>query len=152
VRPARRKEWGPREAAGVPDNLILFDGICVFCSRWVAFVIARDSEAQFRFISIQSEGGRGLAEMLAIDPDDPETNAVVRGGVAYMKSDAALKVLGSLPGWRWIGIGWLFPKLLRDWAYDRIAGNRYRIFGRFDACMVPAPEMRARFLERLPAG
>jgi predicted DCC family thiol-disulfide oxidoreductase YuxK len=138
--------------AGVPDGLILFDGVCVFCSRWVAFVIARDSQARFRFLPIQSEGGRTLANRLGIDPGDPETNAAVLDGVSYLKSDAALMVLGALPGWRWVRIGWVFPKMLRDWAYDRVAGNRYRIFGRLDQCMVPAPEVRARFLERLPAG
>jgi predicted DCC family thiol-disulfide oxidoreductase YuxK len=149
---ADRRTWAPQAVGSVLDGLILFDGVCGFCSRWVRFVISRDREAKFRFLAIQTEGGRALAERLAIDPDDPETNAVVLGGVAYTKSDAALMVLRALPGWRWVGIGLTFPKPLRDWAYDRIAENRYRIFGRFDACMVAPPDVRSRFVESPPAG
>jgi predicted DCC family thiol-disulfide oxidoreductase YuxK len=147
---ARTGTWAPRPIAGIPSGVILFDGVCVFCSRWVAFVIARDRAKTFRFLPIQSEGGRRLAERIGVTPDDPETNAVVLDGVAYLKSDAALMVLARLPGWSWARLGWAFPKALRDWTYDRIAKNRYRIFGRLDACMVPGPEVRDRFLDRLP--
>ena len=66
-----------------------------------------------------------------------------------MKSDAALMVLRRLPRWRWVGIAWLCPKAIRDFVYDRIARNRYRIFGKLDACMVPAPDVRMRFVDRL---
>lgn len=134
----------------MPDGLILFDGVCVFCSRWVAFVIERDRQAAFRFVPMQCESGGRLAEALGISAADPQTNAVVLDGVAYFKSDAALMVLASLPRWQWTRIGWLFPKRLRDWVYDRIAKSRYRVFGRFDTCMVPTPDVRARFIDRLP--
>lgn len=147
----RGGRWGPRPVTGVPDGLILFDGVCVFCSRWVAFVIARDREAAFRFMPIQSDGGRALAAKLGIDAEDPETNAVVIDGIAHCKSDAALEVLARLPGWSWTRLCRLAPRPLRDWLYDRIARNRYRIFGRREACMVPSPDVRARFLDRLPA-
>jgi predicted DCC family thiol-disulfide oxidoreductase YuxK len=143
--------WMPRPVSGVPSGVILFDGVCVFCSRWVTFVIARDRAKTFRFLPIQNEDGRRLAERIGITPDDPETNAVVLDGVAYLKSDAALMVLARLPDWSWTRLGWAFPKGLRDWTYDRIANNRYRIFGRLDACMVPSPEVRGRFLDRLPS-
>ena len=80
--------------------MILYDGVCIFCSRWVRFVATRDTAHRFRFTAIQSPYGTRLAQAFGIDPDDPDTNAVVHGGVAYFKSDAALTVLGSLPGWR----------------------------------------------------
>jgi predicted DCC family thiol-disulfide oxidoreductase YuxK len=143
-------KWIPIRVGGVPDGLILFDGLCVFCSRWVRFVIARDGEARFSFLPIQGEAGRALAMRLRIDPGNPETNAVVLGGLAYFKSDAALMVLAQLPRWGWVRIAWVAPKVIRDWVYDRIARNRYRIFGRLDACMVPEPKIRARFPECLP--
>ncbi len=76
------KRWTSTPVQGVASGLILFDGVCVFCSRWVAFVIRRDSAERFRFLPIQSEGGRILAARLGIDPDDPETNAVVLDGFA----------------------------------------------------------------------
>jgi predicted DCC family thiol-disulfide oxidoreductase YuxK len=138
----------PTEAA--PDGLILFDGVCVFCSRWVRFVIERDTAEAFICLPIQSEDGRGLAARFAIDPDAPQTNAAIIDGVAYFKSDAALMVLARLPGWRWVKAGWLCPTLVRDFVYDRIAKNRYRIFGRYDSCIVPGPEFRSRVLDRLP--
>ena len=81
------------------DDVILYDGVCVFCSRWIRFVATRDVAHRFRFTAIQSDYGTRLAQAFGIDPGDPDTNAVIHGGVAYFKSDAALTVLGALPGW-----------------------------------------------------
>ena len=89
--------WSPQPAPDEPDGLILFDGVCVFCSRWVRFVLRLDRERRFRFLPIQSERGRTLAVRHGINPDAPETNAVVSGGRMFFKSDAALVVLGRLP-------------------------------------------------------
>ena len=138
--------WSPQPAPDEPDGLILFDGVCVFCSRWVRFVIDRDPGRRFRFVAIQSEPGRVMAARFGIDPEAPQTNAVVWGGRIFFKSDAALTVLGKLAATR--PLGWLkvVPKLLRDPVYDLIARNRYRIFGRTDACMIPSAEDRSRFL------
>ena len=83
------------------DDVILYDGVCIFCSRWVRFVATRDTASRFRFTAIQSSYGTRLAQAFGIDADDPDTNAVVHGGVAYYKSDAALTVLSHLPRWRW---------------------------------------------------
>lgn len=139
--------WDSKPIDGVPSGLIVFDGVCVFCSRWVNFVIARDAAEKFRFLAIQSAAGARLANALGINPAEPETNAVVLDGVAWFKSDAALMVLRTLPGWGWVRAAWLCPKPIRDFVYDRIAKNRYRIFGRTDACMVPAPDIRRRFVD-----
>jgi predicted DCC family thiol-disulfide oxidoreductase YuxK len=129
------------------DDVILFDGVCVFCSRWVRFVADRDTQKRFRFTTIQSTYGARLAEVLGIDASDPDTNAVIHGGIAYKKSDGALTVLSNLPGWRFARLGFAVPKPLRDAVYNLIARNRYRIFGKFDACIVPQPDLRARVLE-----
>jgi predicted DCC family thiol-disulfide oxidoreductase YuxK len=137
--------WASRPIEDVPDGLILFDGVCVFCSRWVRFVLRHDTARQFRFMTIQSEPGRGLAERLGIDADAPETNAVILDSRVWFKSDAALKVLQAMPATRALGAGRMAPKELRDPLYDLIAGNRYRIFGKTDVCMVPDPADRDRF-------
>jgi predicted DCC family thiol-disulfide oxidoreductase YuxK len=129
------------------DDVILYDGVCVFCSRWVRFVIARNAQRRFRFTPIQSDYGTRLAQAFGIDPADPDTNAVIHGGVAYFKSDAALTVLSSLPGWRWVRVLFWMPKPLRDVVYNLVARNRYRIFGKYDRCFVPDAEMRARVME-----
>ena len=138
--------WSPQPAPDEPDGLILFDGVCVFCSRWVRFVIDRDPERRFSFLAIQSGRGRALAERFGIDPEAPQTNAVFLDGRIVFKSDAALTVLGALAATRPLGRLKVVPHWLRDPAYDLIARNRYRLFGRTDACMVPTPEERARFL------
>ncbi|HKS18548.1 MAG TPA: thiol-disulfide oxidoreductase DCC family protein [Bradyrhizobium sp.] len=129
------------------DDVILYDGVCVFCSRWVRFVATRDTASRFRFSAIQSPYGTRLAQAFGIDPADPDTNAVIRGGVAHFKSDAALTVLSALPGWRWVRALRTVPKPLRDAVYSLVARNRYRIFGKYEACLVPDAEMQARVLE-----
>ncbi|KJC43968.1 hypothetical protein UP09_16615 [Bradyrhizobium sp. LTSP885] len=129
------------------DDVILYDGVCIFCSRWVQFVIARDPARRFRFTPIQSDYGTRLAKAFGIDPDDPDTNAVVHGGVARLKSDAALTVLSLLPGWGWTRALFMVPKPLRNAVYSLIARNRYKIFGKYETCFVPDADMRARVLE-----
>ena len=129
------------------DDVILYDGVCVFCSRWVRFVANRDVERRFRFTAIQSEYGARLALAFGIKPDDPDTNAVVHGGEAFFKSDAALTVLSNLPGWGWVRGLYVVPKPLRDALYSLVARNRYRIFGKYEACFVPDADMRARVME-----
>jgi len=103
------------------DDVILFDGVCVFCSRRVRFVAGRDKAKRFRFTTIQSPYGARLAQALGIDPNEPDTNAVIHG-VAV-------------------------PRPLRDAVYNVVAKNRYRIFGKYDACMVPDADLRVRIIE-----
>ena len=129
------------------DDVILYDGVCIFCSRWVRFVATRDVSKKFCFTAIQSPYGTRLAKTFGIDPADPDTNAVITGGVAWFKSDAALTVLSSLPGWGWVKALFAVPKPLRNGVYNLIARNRYRIFGKYDECFVPDADMRARVIE-----
>jgi predicted DCC family thiol-disulfide oxidoreductase YuxK len=129
------------------DDVILYDGVCVFCSRWVRFVAARDKEQRFRFTAIQSGYGARLAQAFGIDPSDPDTNAVVHGGVAYFKSDAALTVLGHLPRWGCVRVLRFVPKPLRDAVYNLVARNRYRIFGKYEACFLGDAGFRERVMD-----
>ena len=129
------------------DDVILYDGVCIFCSRWVRFVIARDVARRFRFTPIQSAYGTRLANAFGIDPGDPDTNAVIHGGKAFFKSDAALTVLGALPGWRWTRVLFGVPKPFRDAVYNLVARNRYLIFGKYDECFVPDADMKGRVIE-----
>jgi predicted DCC family thiol-disulfide oxidoreductase YuxK len=138
--------FSPLPAPGLPDRLILFDGVCALCAWWVQFVIARDPAARYRFTPVQSPFGAGLAKRFGIDPENPETNAVIRDGTAYFKSDAALRVLADLPRYGWLRLASPLPKPLRDFAYDRIANNRYRLFGRTESCLMPGPALMARFV------
>jgi predicted DCC family thiol-disulfide oxidoreductase YuxK len=129
------------------DDVILYDGVCVFCSRWIRFVATRDAQRRFRFTAIQSAYGARLAQAFGIDLHDPDTNAIVHGGVAHFKSDGALTVLSNLPGWRWTRALRLVPKFLRDAVYNLVARNRYWIFGKYEECFVPDAEFRTRVIE-----
>ena len=84
----------------------------------------------------------GVSALIA----NPETNVAIINGCAYFKSDATIRVLADLPRWSWSRILLLLPRGARDWAYDRIARNRYRLFGRNESCLVPTSSIAARFL------
>ena len=132
--------------ADVPDGTILFDGVCVLCSAWFHFVARRDPDARFRFVAVQEPYGRRLAQRLGIDPDAPRTNAAAVGGQAYIRPDVAIEVLRRLPNWRWVSLLGAVPRPVRDALYDVVACNRYALFGRMDACMVPTLELQRRFV------
>jgi predicted DCC family thiol-disulfide oxidoreductase YuxK len=150
TQPQSDKAWSDKtrsDKVWPDDDVILYDGVCVFCSRWIRFVAVRDIDRRFRFTAIQSGYGTRLAQAFGIDPADPDTNAVVHGGIAYFKSDAALTVLSNLSGWRWTSVLRSVPKPLRDAIYNLVARNRYRIFGKYDGCFVPDAAFRARMME-----
>lgn len=115
-------------------GLILYDGVCVLCSGWVRFIASRDSERKFLFTPIQSDYGRALALKHGIDADNPQTNAVLIDGTVNLRSDSAIAAISRLPGYGWVRAFKAVPRPLRDWAYAMIARNRYRWFGRQDAC------------------
>jgi predicted DCC family thiol-disulfide oxidoreductase YuxK len=100
------------------QGLVLYDGVCVLCSGWFRFVARRDIARKFRFTAIQSDSGRALALELGIDPDDPQTNAVLLDDHVYFYSDSALSVLSELPNWRWTRVFLCVPKRLRDGLTD----------------------------------
>jgi predicted DCC family thiol-disulfide oxidoreductase YuxK len=146
------QRWKPRPISDCPDGVVLFDGVCVLCSWWVHFIVERDPEARFRLLTMQGRQGRGLATRLGINPEVPETNAVVVRGRAFFKSDAAIRILESLPGLTWTRWLALVPRPLRDWIYDRVARNRYRVFGKVDTCLIPTPDIARHFVvDGLPA-
>lgn len=138
--------WAPIPALGLPD-LILLDGDCVLCSRMAQAIGEHDKAQRYRLVAIQSEAGRELARRFNIDADAPETYAVVLDGVAYFKSDAALVLARTVPRWRPALGTRLAPRFVRDAAYDLVARNRYRWFGRREACLTPNAALRARIIE-----
>ncbi len=140
------QSWQPKDASDLPDGLILFDGVCILCSRSAQFVLERDRDGWFLFTPIQSPYGRALAQRFGISIDMPETNAVIVRGRAQFKSGTAIEVLRWLPRWRWARLLSFVPGTLRDFIYDRIAQNRYRLFGRTEACMMPTSSIARRFM------
>lgn len=120
-----------------PHGVILYDGYCVLCSRGCRFVSERDCDMYFHYIAMQSPEGRTICVSLGINPERPNTFAYIADGSASQKSDAAIRILHGLPGWRWTSALRAIPRPIRDAIYDFIAHNRYRWFGRYDSCVLP---------------
>lgn len=135
-----------------PD-IVLYDGVCGFCNGVVQFLLPRDPEGRFRFAPLQSRFARDLLVRHGREPDELDTVYVVRnaGGpdeVLLARSDAALHVAETLGGaWRLAGVLRLLPAGVRDRLYGAFARRRYRLFGRHDACVLPRPEWRSRFID-----
>lgn len=141
----------PSEVSGrqpIRSNpVVLFDGVCNFCEGSVRFIIDRDPKGIFRFASLQSEVGKRLAEEQGADASSLNTMMLVEGGTLYKRSSAALHIARRLR-FPWF-LAWIFivvPPFIRDAAYNILARNRYKWFGEKDACMIPTPEIRERFL------
>lgn len=128
-------------------GLILYDGVCVLCSGWIRFVARRDADRLFLFTPIQSAYGRVLASKHGIDADNPQTNAVLIDGSVNLRSDSAIAALSRLPGYRWVRVFRVIPKPIRDHLYSLIARNRYRWFGRHDACDIGGATYADRVVE-----
>ena len=136
------------DAVPTDAPVIVFDGVCRLCSRWVGFVVHHDRQARIRFAAMQSASGRALLAAHGLDADDPLSFLYVADGQGYRNSDAIVRVLTSFGGaWRLAGALRVIPRPLRDAGYRLIARNRYRWFGRRDVCLVPDAALAARFLD-----
>ncbi len=132
--------------------VIVFDGVCVLCNGWVGFLLRHDRAGRYRFAAMQTETGRALLAGQGLDPDDPASFLLIeydRGAAPRVSTDtdAIRRVLAGLGGgWRLANSLALLPRAPRDGLYRLLARNRYRWFGRHDACQLPAIGHRNRFL------
>lgn len=129
--------------------VIVFDGVCVLCSRWVDFILRHDQQGRFRLAAMQGVQGRALLVAHGLSPDDPSSFLLVQDGRGYSNTDAIARVLKQLGG-RWSYASALLrvvPGPLRDPAYRWIARHRYRLFGRRDQCRLPEPGDAWRFID-----
>lgn len=145
-RPEAPVDPAPAPPAG--SAIIVFDGVCLLCSRWVRLLLRFDRRARYRFASMQSASGRALLSRHGLDPDDPLSFLLLTGDGAWTDSDAVLRVLAGLGGaWRAFAMLRLLPRPWRDAGYRLVARNRYRWFGTSAQCFLPDPAQRSRFLE-----
>ncbi len=127
--------------------IVLYDGVCGFCNQSVQLILRNDREGRFRFAALQSEVGQALLRRHGLPTDDFDTFVLVEEGRAYLRSTGALRVARRMDGaWKLLSALTVVPGPVRDFFYALFARNRYRIFGRLDACMLPPPEVRSRFL------
>ena len=130
---------------------ILFDGVCNLCNGFVQFIIRHDAGGRFRFAALQSDAGRALLAAHGVAPEaiaaEPESVLLLSGGRLYSHSTAVLRIARGLGGaWRLAAVGEVLPRPWRDAAYRFVARHRYRWFGRQESCLLPTPELKARFL------
>jgi predicted DCC family thiol-disulfide oxidoreductase YuxK len=146
-----RPDTQPSPAAAA--HLVLYDGVCGLCSRLLQFLLRHDHRRVFAFASLQGKVGQLMVERAGGDPRELTSFFVFAdyrtpASRFFTRSDAALFVAGEL-GWPWkaAALVRVVPKRIRDAVYDLIARSRYRVFGRYERCLVPRPEFRSRFLE-----
>lgn len=136
------------DALPAQGAVIVFDGVCVLCNRWVDFLLRFDRRGRYHFATMQGGHGRALLSRHGLDPQDPLSFLLVEPGQSWTDSDAIIRVLAGLGGvWRMAGLLKLLPRALRDRGYRLLARNRYRWFGRHDRCRLPDPAQAWRFLD-----
>jgi len=131
--------------------ILLYDGVCGLCNRLVQFVLKRDAGAHFRFASLQSNFASRILQRHGLDPHDLDTLYVVEepGERLTARSDAVISLLRQL-GEPWGAVAVLLralPRRLRDWGYGVVARNRYRLFGKYESCLLPQEKYQHRFLD-----
>ena len=133
--------------------IVLYDGVCGLCNRLVQFLLKRDTHNRFRFASLQSAFANQLLTHHGRDAHDLDTVYVVKdygepSQSLLARSDAVLYMLWQLGGlWKVAKVGRVLPGALRDAVYQIIARNRYRVFGKYESCLLPEPKDRAKFLD-----
>lgn len=129
------------------DRVILFDGVCKLCNAWSNFIIRHDREHHFKLCSVQSVEGQKILSHFNFPTDHFETMLYVEGSACHQKSDAFFHVVRLLGfPWSLSRIFIMLPVRLRDWLYDRIALNRYTLFGQYEYCRLPAADHEKRYV------
>ena len=128
--------------------IVIFDGVCNFCSGAVNFIIKRDPTGRFAFAPLQSPVGQALIEKHGLAMVDVDTVLLLKDGRCFERTDAVLEIMRDLTGlWHWFRVLKILPRPCRDYFYRVFARNRYRLFGKRDTCIVPSASVRERFLE-----
>jgi predicted DCC family thiol-disulfide oxidoreductase YuxK len=141
-----RPTLAPHLAPG--ETVVLFDGVCKLCNGWAKFLIHHDRDHRVRLAAVQSLEGQALLAWAGLPVDAFDTMAVIRDQHYWVRSEAFFEVVALLPApWPVLRLLRIFPLWLRDWSYDRIALNRYRLFGKHEVCLLPTPDHQRRFLK-----
>lgn len=128
-------------------HLVIFDGVCNFCNGSVNFIIKHDSQRIFSFTPMQSELAQQLINKYGITKVGVDTFLLIKNNQCYVRTNAALEITKDLDGyWKWMRLFRIVPRPIRDFFYRLFARNRYALFGRTDACIVPSDEIKDRFL------
>jgi predicted DCC family thiol-disulfide oxidoreductase YuxK len=130
------------------ETVVLFDGTCKLCNGWAKFIIRHDRLHCIRLATVQSSQGQQLLAWAGLPTDHFNTIVLIANDSFSVRSDAMFEILSRLPPpWPWISVFRFVPGAFRDWAYDRIALNRYALFGRYDSSRAPLADHPRRFLK-----
>lgn len=130
------------------QRVVLFDGVCNLCSSAVQFIIERDKKNKFQFASLQSQYGQEQLTKYYLADKNIDSIVLIEKGKAYIKSSAALHIAKNMDGLYPLAFVFIIvPPFIRNWVYDWVAKNRYKWYGKKDACWIPTPELRARFID-----
>ena len=139
---------GLEQALRSEHPIVLFDGVCNFCNSTVNFIIKRDKNSTFHFAHLQSEITKSLLEKYQLDGKGIDSIIYIENDKVYIKSTAVLMILRYLKmPYPLLYALIIIPPFIRNAAYDFIAKNRYRWFGKHDNCIVPTDELKERFLK-----
>ena len=131
----------------INSPILLFDGVCNLCNASVQWVIRRDPKGIFRFAPLQSETGQSLLRQSGLSSEHFDTVVLVDGDRIFTRSDAALEIARRIGGvWSLLAVFRRVPRPIRNAVYDWISRHRYRWFGKTEACMIPRPEWKKRFV------
>lgn len=133
----------------IPANkqLILFDGVCNFCDNTIQKIIKADKKNIFVFTSIQSPIGQQVIKYIGVKPEVDSIILYQPNIAYYIESDAVLEIAKQLNGISsLLQVGKIIPKAMRNSLYRYVAKNRYKWYGKKEECMMPTPEVRAKFL------
>lgn len=131
-------------------QLILFDGVCNLCNSSVLYVIKRDTNNIFLFAPLQSIIGHTILSKFNVDSCitdsillyNPNKDSIKHKSTAVLHIAKHLGFPNNL-----LVVFFIVPTLIRNWVYNNIAKNRYKWYGKKDACMIPTPELKSKFIE-----
>ena len=127
--------------------ILLFDGHCNLCHWAVQFVLRRNPKKTVQFSALTSNTAQEFLQNQAVDYRSIDSILLVTETAIHTKSTAALHLCKHMNSfWRIALLGFLLPRVLRDFLYDSIAKNRYRWFGKQDDCLLPSPDLQSRFI------
>ena len=128
--------------------VVLFDGVCNLCNGSVNWIIDHDKKNQFQFASLQSAYGSKKVIEIGLSDDYMDTVVLIEDDKVFTHSDAILQIAKHLGGiYSLAVVFFIVPKFVRNFFYKIIAGNRYKWFGKRDACRMPTPELKSKFIE-----
>ncbi len=127
--------------------LVLYDGVCALCDGSVRFLAPRDRTGRLHFAPIQSEAGQEVLRRHGLPLTGWASFVFLDDGQVHLKSSACLRIIGYMSGaWPALRVLRILPRGAADWFYDRVAANRYALFGRHEDCLIPTAALREKFL------